>query len=120
MAQPHHHPLLQVEQVGDVTVVRFTRRTILEATAIEAVGQRLFELVQNEGRRRVVLNFTQVESLTSAMLGKFMTLFREVQAAGGRLAFCNVDPFLLQIFKICHVTDLIPIYGTESEALQKV
>ena len=120
MAQPPHHPLLQVEQVGDVTVVRFTRRTILEPAAVEAIGQQLLALVRNEGRRKIVLNFDHVESVVSAMLGKFVALFREAEAAGGRLAFCKVDPFLLHIFKIGKLPQLIPVYGEEREALAKV
>lgn len=117
--QPTQH-LLEVEQIGDVTVARFVRRTLLESEAIEAVKDRLLALMGEEGRRKLVVNFARVESLTSAMLGAFVSLEQTVKARDGRLAFCQVDPFLMQIFKIFKIPELIRIFGDEQEAVQQV
>jgi hypothetical protein len=50
-------PWFTVEEAGDVTVVRFARASILEDEAVALVRERLFELVDNQGRRLFVLNF---------------------------------------------------------------
>jgi anti-sigma B factor antagonist len=110
--------LLEVEQVGEHTVVRFTRRTILENTAIDAVAARLRDLVREQGARTVVLEFARVESMTSAMLGTLVTLHRDVEAAGGRLVFCCVDAFLASIFQLCQIPQQISVFPSEAEALQ--
>jgi anti-anti-sigma factor len=110
--------LLDLAQLGDVTVARFTRRTILEAEAIRALGARLRGLVRDQGCRKVLLNFARVESLTSAMLGQFVSLHAELTAAAGQLAFCHVDPFLLQIFRICNMPPEIPVYPDEAAGLR--
>src|SRR5262249_7028374 len=70
-AMPAGHPtaLVQLSRVKDVTVTRFPRRTILDPMAIEALGEQLLDLV-DEGCHRLVLDFTRVESVTSAMFGK--------------------------------------------------
>jgi anti-anti-sigma factor len=94
---------LTVEQQGDVSVVHFAHRTILAIDAIEAVGRRLLGLVRDGGARKLVLDFRPVESLTSSMLGTFVAVQRELEAVGGRMVFCNVDPFLQQIFIICNM-----------------
>jgi anti-sigma B factor antagonist len=112
------HGLLEVEQVGGATVGRFTHRTILENTAIDAVAARLRELVRAEGRRSFVLNFARVESMTSAMLGTLVTLHRDLEAAGGRLVFCSVDAFLAHIFQICKIPEQITVYPDEAEAVR--
>src|SRR5262249_16777440 len=59
-----------IEQVGDVTVVRFARASILEDEAVAVVRERLFDLVDNQGRRLFVLNFRMVTGLASRMLGQ--------------------------------------------------
>jgi anti-anti-sigma factor len=100
---PTSAELLSVEKLGDVTVVRFTHRTILAIDSIEAVGQRLLALVRDDGARKLVLDFEPVESLTSSMLGKFVTVQREIEAVSGRMVFCNVDLFLQQIFALCNM-----------------
>jgi anti-anti-sigma factor len=110
--------LLEATQHGDVTVVRFTHRTVLDPDAIEAVGARLLALVRSEGRRKLALDFTRVESLTSAMLAKLIALYRAVDADGGRLVFCGVGPFLLQIFTLCNIPQTIPICADEAEAVR--
>ena len=110
--------LLEATQHGDVTVVRFTHRTVLDPDAIEAVGERLLALVRSEGRRKLALDFARVESLTSAMLAKLVALYRAVDADGGRLVFCGVGAFLLQIFTLCHIPQTIPIYADEAEAVR--
>jgi anti-sigma B factor antagonist len=112
--------LLEMEQIGEVTVVRFTRRSILAPQLIESVGRELLGLVAQEGCRRVVLNFGRVESVGSAMVGKLIQLLRHVEARGGHLAFCRVDKFLMEIFKILEIPRLVRIYGEEQEALEGV
>ncbi len=118
-SQPPTSPL-QVEQVGDATVVRFTRRTILDGDTIEAIGARLLAVAAAGDCRKLVVNFDRVESLTSAMLGKLVAVQRKLEAHGGRVAFCKVDPFLLQIFNLVRLPDLVPICADEQEAIESL
>ncbi len=120
LSQPPQGPLLQVERVGDATVVRFTRRTILDKDTIEAVGDQLQAVVADRTCRKLVVNFDRVESLTSAMIGKLVAVQKRAEAAGGRLAFCNVHPFLLQIFNLVRLPDLVAICADEEEALDSL
>lgn len=117
MLNEAHPNLFEISRVQDVTVIRFTRRTILDPLLIEAVGERLVELVRNEGGHKMVLDLARVESLTSAMLGKFAALHNAVSEAGGKLVCCNVDPFLKQIFTVCKFPDAIPILADEPAAV---
>ncbi len=118
MTQGAYEQMLEVEHLQQATVVRFKRRTILEPAAIHAIGDRLLRLAGAESRRAILLNFTGVESLTSAMLGEFAVLQRALSDSGGRLAFCCVEPFLLQVFKVVKIPELIAIYADETTALQ--
>jgi anti-anti-sigma factor len=111
---------MEVEQLPQGTVVRFKRRTILEPAAIRAVGDQLLRLAGEQGSGAIVLNFKGVESLTSGMLGEFVVLHRALSESGGRLAFCCVEPFLMQLFKVVKLPDRIPIYADEPLALQSL
>src|SRR5687767_2606939 len=91
---------LEVEDIGDVTVVKFTDRKILDEQNIQIIGEQLFGLVDDAGRKKLLLNFSNVEYLSSAALGKLITLNKKVQAAGGRLALCTIDPQIYEVFKI--------------------
>lgn len=118
MTQSPYSQVMEVEQIAQATVVRFKRRTILEPSAIQAVGDQLLRLAGEEGQRNILLNFKGVESLTSGMLGEFVVLHRALSDSGGQLAFCSVEPFLMQLFKVVKLPERIPIYADEPLALQ--
>lgn len=109
---------LDLDQVGSVTIVRFPRPILLEGEEADSVGEYLFGLVLDAGHCRLVVNCEHVESLSSAMLGKLITLHKKALPLGGRLALCCIDPRLHQIFDTVKLTVLIGIYDSEPEAVQ--
>src|SRR5438067_10734462 len=116
-AQPRRQRL-EVEDIGDVTVVNFIDKKILDEQNIQLIGEQLFRLVDELGRRKLLLNFGNVEYMSSAALGKLITLNKKVQAAGGRLILCNIDPQIREVFEITKLDKLFDIRNEEQEALQ--
>lgn len=116
-AQPRRRRL-EVEDIGDVTVVNFTDKKILDEQNIQVIGEQLFSLVDDLGRRKILLNFSNVEYLSSAALGKFITLNKKVNASGGRLILCNIDPQIYEVFEITKLNKLFNIQKEEQTALQ--
>jgi anti-sigma B factor antagonist len=113
-------PWLAVERVGAITVVRFARASILEDEAVAIVRERLFDLVDNQGQRLVVLNFGRAVGLTSRMLGQVVALHQKLQASGGRLVLCGVSPFLHEVFATAELPGALCIRDGEDEALRAV
>lgn len=109
---------LEVEQIGDVTVVNFIDRKILDEQNIQVIGEQLFSLVDEEGCRKLLLNFGNVEFLSSAALGKLITLNKKLQAAKGRLILCNIDPQIHEVFEITKLDKFFNIQKEEQTALQ--
>ena len=109
---------LEVVVEGDVTVVNFIDRKILDEQNIQKIGEDLFSLVDELGRRKILLNFGNVDYLSSAALGKFITLNKKVQAAGGKLILCNIDANIYEVFEITKLNKLFNIQKEEQAALQ--
>jgi anti-sigma B factor antagonist len=118
MASPPRRRRLEVEDIGDVTVVIFVDRRILDEQNIQAIGDQLFGLVDEVGRRKLLLNFSNVEFLSSAALGKFITLQKKVQAATGSLVLCNIDSDILEVFEITKLDKFFTIAKDEQTGLQ--
>ncbi len=108
---------VDVNEVGDVTVVRFRDRKILDEANIQLLGQELFHLVEQDNRSKLLLNFTTVEFLSSAALGKLITLDKKVKAASGQLKFSNIRPEIYEVFAITRLNKLFDIREDESDAL---
>ena len=118
MSQPPRRRRLEVEDIGDVTVVNFVDRRILDEQNIQIIGEQLFSLVDEVGRRKILLNFGNVEFLSSAALGKLIALHKKLQAVGGRLILCNIDPEIYEVFEITRLDKFFNIQKEEQTALQ--
>ncbi len=109
---------LEVEDHGEVTVVNFIDRKILDEQNIAKIGEDLFSLVEELGRKKILLNFSNVEYLSSAALGKFISLNKKVQQAGGKLLMCNINPDIMEVFEITRLDRLFSIQRDEQTALE--
>ena len=111
------HKHLKVSEVGDVTMVHFADQKILDEATIQELGDELFSLVEKEGCQKVLLNFEGVEFLSSAALGKLITLDKKVKKAGGELRLSNILPDIYEVFAITKLNRLFKIDEDESDAL---
>ena len=105
--------VLVVEDQGDVTLVKFVDPMIMDEQIIKAIGDQLFSLVEELGRRNLRLDFTGVEYLASHILGKLVSLQKKTLAAGGKLTFFNVDPQIHKVFEISRLDKFFKIEPAE-------
>ena len=102
---------------GDVAMVQFLDKKLMDQQVIQDLGDELFALVEKEKHQKLLLNFASVEFLVSAALNKLILLDKKVKAAGGKLILCNLKPEIFDVFAITRLTQLFVIKRTEQEAL---
>lgn len=115
--QPRRH--LRLESIEGVTVVSFVDTKIVTEENIQEVGEQLYELVESQGHKTLLLNFGNVQYLSSAALGKLINLKKKVGAVKGQLKLCCIHPDLLEVFRITRLDQVFEIYGEEAQALDK-
>jgi anti-sigma B factor antagonist len=108
---------LDVSEVGDVTVVRFHDHKIVEDINIQQLGQEMFQLVEVDNHNKLLLNFSSVDFLSSAALGKLITLDKKMKAHGGVLKLSNIRPEIYEVFAITKLNRLFDIKDDEADAL---
>ena len=108
---------VRLSEVGDVTVVQLVDRKILDEQNIQELGQELFDLVEQDKRQKLVLNFATVEFLSSAALGKLITLLKKCKTSGSVLRFSNIRPEIYEVFAITKLNRLFDIREDEADAL---
>src|SRR5207302_377065 len=117
-SQPRRRRLEVEDYDRDITVVNFIDRKILDEQNIQKIGEDLFSLVEELGRKKILLNFSNVEYLSSAALGKLITLNKKVKAAQGKLVMCNINEDIFEVFKITNLDKMFSIQKDEQTALQ--
>ena len=76
---------LEVKEVGDITLVTFVDKHIVDEVSIQIIGEQLLGLVDEVGRQ-ILLDFGQVEFISSPVLGKLIALQKKLQTVEGHLA----------------------------------
>ena len=108
---------IDVSDSSGVCVVRFKDQKIIDPEAIQELGQELFDLVETESRTKLVVNFANVEFLSSAALGKLITFEKLTKRKGAELILTNIAPEIFQVFAITNLDKLFRIMDTEADAL---
>lgn len=107
----------EIDEVGDVTVAKFTDKKILDEGNIQIIGNQLFALIEDDGRMKIVLDFANVEYLSSAALGKLITMDKKVKAAKGKLRLCNIRKDIYEVFAITKLNKLFDMKENLEAAL---
>ena len=108
---------IRYEIVDGVTVVSFVDSRITDEEDINEVGEQLYALVDQH--HNILLNFSNVQFLASAALGKLLNLKKQVAAARGKLKLCCISPDLYEVFRITRLDQVFEIYDEEQDALNQ-
>jgi len=108
---------IMVEDVGDIAVVQFADKKILDEQNIQMIGDDLFRLVDELGRRKVLLNFSNVEFMSSAALGKLIRLHQRMSQVGGKLVLTNIAKDIMTVFTLTKLDKMLKIVKDEQTGL---
>lgn len=111
------HVSLMVQTVSGVAVVDFGSNTLLDAAAIEAAGREICKLVDEQARRKLVLDFSNIKLLSSNVLGMLVKVQKHIALIKGRVAICGLRPELKKIFTITRLDRIFDFYDNEQQAV---
>ena len=112
MPNPHGP---HAERVGDATVIRFAGvKTIDEKYAREFLGADFCTLIEQLGPGKVIFDLGSVDFVSSAGLGKLITLQKKVRDRGGQLILGNVIPQVYEVFEVTKLNKIFTIQRTDS------
>lgn len=109
---------LRVEQDGEVLRVSFLDRNILEEASIQQIGEEVGQLIDQSVNPKLLLDFSNVEHLSSAALGTLITINNKVRQKGGQLRLCNIHPQIYEVFVITKLNKLFQIYEDAEQAME--
>jgi anti-sigma B factor antagonist len=108
-----------VQQSGDVTVVEFVVSSLMDPLELEQVAQHLYRLVDEEHRRRMVLDFEKVQYLSSQAIGILLAVQKKLAALdNSSLVLCGVGARLMELLRITRLDRVLTIKPSRREALQ--
>ena len=107
---------LVISTVADVTTVTVRDRTLVDGAAIDAIADRLYALVDQENRRKILLDFSGVQFLSSTMLGVLLSLHNKALGISGKIAICGLKPEIRNVFHATQLDRMLAVAETEDQA----
>jgi anti-sigma B factor antagonist len=114
MAEPI--PPISVAHEKELRIVEFTNNKILDEANIAEIGNTLNTLIDERERPKILLDFANVEHLSSAALGMLINVNNKVRQRNGQLRLANIKPQILEVFVITKLNKLFKIFNTRAEA----
>ena len=80
----------RVEEQDDIVIARFVNDRLTDELNVERMGEELFSLADQFQFRKVIVDMSAVQHMTSSSLGKLITMHRRLHRVEGRLALCHL------------------------------
>lgn len=111
-------PNIVVQKMWEVTIATFEDARLLEVHMIDQIGEELYKLVDEQDRKKLVVDLSKVQFLASAAVGMIMNLQRKSQAIKGTLVLCGVRAEIMRVFEIMKLTKVLKFAPDEKTAMQ--
>ena len=111
---------LLVQYIKDVTVVTFTESSIIDVQQIEQMRKDLYDMVDKQYKRRMILDMSKVKHLSSSALGVLLPLREKIKKLKGDLYLVGVTPDIRKIFKVTRLDKHFKFSDSEAAALTKM
>jgi anti-sigma B factor antagonist len=112
--------LLQIFERDGITNVEFVESNILDEVCIRRIGDELASVIQRKNRPKIVLNFQNVNALSSSALGMLITVNTKVGDKQGKLALASLEEPIRDVFRITKLDKAFSICDSLAQAMKSV
>ncbi|OIP95160.1 MAG: anti-anti-sigma factor [Syntrophobacteraceae bacterium CG2_30_61_12] len=103
------------KQQDGITILALQGR--LDATTANDFEQQLLVMI-HQGSIRLVLDFEQLDYISSAGLRVLLKAVKELKRCDGRLFLCAVKDYVREVFDLSGFVSFLPIHGSLEESLR--
>ena len=107
---------IRVRKEDGITRIEFVDRNILDEVNIHQIGEEINGLIDAEASPKLLIEFTNVDHLSSAALGTLITIHNRVKEREGQLRLAHIDPQIYEVFAITKLNMIFVIHDTTEDA----
>lgn len=113
-------PKIAVSYTENAIVADLAMEKILEETDINALENSLMPLVEQNSAVNLIIDFSGVQFLSSAVLGLLIRVSKKVYESQGQLKLSGINPKILEVFRITRLDKVFEIYADRTQALDSL
>jgi anti-sigma B factor antagonist len=102
-------PRITVQEESGLRIVQFQDRRLFDDTTVREVFEQLGGALPRNAATAVILDFSNVETLSSSMLGKLILIQRRMDGVKARLRLCEMNNTVRAVFRSTNLDRLFHI-----------
>ncbi len=109
-----------ITRTEDGVLIAYPQATrIIDESQIQEVSNELMELVNATNQERLLINFSTVSFMGSAMIGKLIMLSKKCKSLHLDMRICGLNDNIMEVFRLMKLDTVFEIYDEESKALKQ-
>lgn len=113
--------MYQIHQIGKTTIIEFKTASLMDPLELEQMADGLYRLIDEEDRRKIILDFERVEYISSQALGIVLAMKKRLAALGrSELLLCGIGARLGELLRITGLDKVLTIKPSQKEAVKSL
>jgi len=113
-------PISSAVNQHNIRFVNLNENRIVSTVMVEEIGNQLQELAANLQEKKVIIDLTGVESMTSMMLGQLVKFQKTLRDTQVELGLCCLAPDIANLFRVSKLDSLFPIFENREKAIYEL
>lgn len=109
-----------VEEITPAVVATVTRPSLCEEDNIEQFGAELNQILDQFNCRWLAIDLHQVKLITSAAVGKLISLHRHMRRRDGQLTLCGITGVTHSVFQSARLMDYFHVAPSVQDAIDQL
>ncbi|WP_320009246.1 STAS domain-containing protein [Maridesulfovibrio sp.] len=105
---------LEVGEMKIDGIITFQLKGRLDSNTSNDFEERLLNSIQG-GESKIILDFENLEYISSAGLRVLLKAARELKGGDGKLVLCELKDYIREVFDLSGFVSFLPIYSTVDE-----
>ncbi|HOE65429.1 MAG TPA: STAS domain-containing protein [Candidatus Hydrogenedentes bacterium] len=111
--------ILVFESHGRIVEGRIQATSVLDAMNVARFGAEAIGFIKTHAGVNLLLDFTQVDYLSSAVLTELLRIHETIKTVNGSLRLCGMNPDIQKVFEITNLNKVFTLYGSRKDAVAK-
>ncbi len=96
-----------VEDEDGVPVVRFIDRHLMDDRVVREAGDQIASALPTTGPVRLILDFSDVSQISSAMIGRLVVFMRRASNSGGLMRLCELSAGVQDVLRTTNLNRVL-------------
>ncbi|MBP7461171.1 MAG: STAS domain-containing protein [Candidatus Delongbacteria bacterium] len=91
----------------------------MDINASDSINRNIDEILE-EGGRKILLNFNQIDFVSSPGLVILVSILKKIRKMQGRIVLCNLQSYVKEVFEVTQLTKVFDVFDDEPTAIDNL